>query len=98
IRNEDYRPAWKSLALFCGAISYGVYLFHNLVPRILLALGMEQQGYGFLALSTFLTIALALTAYRLLENPARLYGRKLSRRMLHGRNEKQVSPHPESTT
>ncbi|MDT8397252.1 MAG: acyltransferase [Pseudomonadales bacterium] len=83
IRDTAY-PSWlASLALLSGALSYGVYLFHNLMPRILLRLGMEQQqGWAFFLLCTFLTLAMALLCYHFLENPARQYGRRLSARQL----------------
>lgn len=96
IKNEDYKAPVKSLAIFCGSISYGVYLFHNLIPRILLSLGLEQQGVGFFAFATVLTILCAIVLYKLVENPARLYGRKLSRNMLHGSRETLISPDPKA--
>lgn len=92
VGNERYAEPVKRIALFCGAISYGVYLFHNLSPRILVSLGLEAGGFWFLVLSTAVTLVLALLGYRLIENPARLYGRNLSRRMLHGAEEKRISP------
>lgn len=92
VRDSAYAPALARLALFCGSVSYGVYLFHNLVPRLLARLGLEQQGWAFFLLCAALTLVLALALYHLLENPARNYGRKLSRRMLEGRREGAISP------
>lgn len=94
VKDTDYPPALARLAVFSGVVSYGVYLFHNLIPRILAGFGMTPAGYGFFLLSTVLTIVLAWLGYRVLENPARMYGRKLSRRMLHGGGERRVTPHP----
>lgn len=96
MREPDYRPALARLALFCGAISYGVYLFHNLTPAILVRFGLEQQGWDFLLLSTAVTVLAALALYHLWENPMRNYGRRISRRMLEGASESSVSPAPEA--
>jgi len=82
LTHEIRWPAWlRQTALFAGASSYGVYLFHNLMPRLLSQFGMEAEGVGFVLLAFLLTVALALLLYRYYENPLRRYGRDLAHRV-----------------
>ncbi len=67
---------FSNVYLFMGNISYGVYLFHLLIPKIL----NDYNLTGFIGYFTYLTltILLALMTYYLIENPARIFGRKLA--------------------
>ena len=73
-----WSPGWTHLARTCGAASYGVYLFHNLLPILLRYAGWEPAGTLFVLTSMSLTVILALLLYRWYENPLRLYGKRLS--------------------
>ncbi|WP_069472739.1 hypothetical protein [Candidatus Marithrix sp. Canyon 246] len=66
-----------------GNISYGVYLFHLLLPKVLNHLNYNLTGFiGYLT-CLILTVILALMTYYLIENPARIFGRKLSTKFLY---------------
>jgi len=66
------------ICLFMGSISYGVYLFHLLIPKVLNYLDYNLTGFMGYFTCLILTVILALIAYYLIENPARIFGRKLS--------------------
>ena len=61
-----------------GNISYGVYLFHLLIPKFLNHLDYNLTGFIGYFTCLILTVILALITYYLIENPARIFGRKLS--------------------
>jgi exopolysaccharide production protein ExoZ len=67
-----------SLLIAIGSISYPVYLIHNAAPKIIQASGITATGATLFILSLSLTIALSLFLHRCIEEPARLYGKKLS--------------------
>jgi len=67
-----------STCLFMGSISYGVYLFHLLIPKVLNYLNYNLTGFIGYFTCLILTVILALITYYLIENPARIFGRKLS--------------------
>jgi len=80
IRNEQYRPVAARIALLAGASSYGVYLLHNLMPRILDPT-WPASGIGFVIKCGLATFAVALLLYWLYENPLRNLGRKLGKQI-----------------
>jgi len=67
-----------SACLFMGNMSYGVYLFHSLTPLVLSQLGYNLSGLTGYLLASCATVIIALVFYYTVENPARLFGRKLS--------------------
>ncbi len=67
-----------SICFFMGTISYGVYLFHMLIPKVLNYLDYNLTGFIGYFTCLILTVILALITYYLIENPARIFGRKLS--------------------
>lgn len=79
LRNSAYGSVAAGLATQAGALSYGVYLFHNLAPRLLQSAGLEPSGWDFVLLATALTLVLAGFAYVLYENPLRKLGRRLGK-------------------
>lgn len=76
VRDSAYPPVMARLARTAGACSYGIYLFHNLLPRLLIQAGMTPVGVVFFASSALATVALALVLYYLYENPLRRFGRR----------------------
>jgi peptidoglycan/LPS O-acetylase OafA/YrhL len=82
LTNELAWPLWlRQLALLAGASSYGVYLFHNLIPPLLVRAGLTASGIVFVLLAMSLTLAIALLLYRVYENPLRRCGRELAQRL-----------------
>ena len=79
-------PGWvRAIYLQLGALSYGVYLFHNAAPQIL-----QQGGWTSLSslqmtlASTAITLTLAYVLHRAVETPCRDYGRRLSSKISTG--------------
>lgn len=68
------------VAKTAGALSYGVYLFHNLSPRLLQSAGVEARGWNFVLLAAALTLAFAAVLYTVYENPLRNLGRRLGKK------------------
>ncbi len=69
---------FNSFCLFIGNISYGVYLFHNLIPLIMKSLGYELTGVTAYIVYSGLVVILALVFYYTVETPARIWGKKLA--------------------
>jgi peptidoglycan/LPS O-acetylase OafA/YrhL len=76
VRNEQYGWLASKLALTAGASSYGVYLLHNLMPRVLDPT-WPASGIGFVLKCGLATFVLALLLYWVYENPLRNLGRRL---------------------
>ena len=70
-------PWWHRPALFLGALSYGIYLFHDLIMDIVGRLPMSP-GEQVLA-SIVITWLVATILYRLVEAPCRNIGRRIAR-------------------
>jgi len=79
----------NSSCLFMGNISYGVYVFHNLIPLIMKQLGIQLSGFLGYFLCSFAVVILALVFYYAVENPSRLFGRKLSKKLVRIAKYKQ---------
>jgi exopolysaccharide production protein ExoZ len=62
-----------------GNISYGVYLFHHLVPKLFNALGANFTGITAYCLYSTVVVAMALLFHYGLERPARTFGRNFSK-------------------
>lgn len=76
------KPAPESLvnfSLFLGKISYGTYLFHNLVPRAARAIQEEWDGWMFVVSCTIVTVLIAWALHILIEAPMRRLGRRIGR-------------------
>ena len=67
-------------AMFLGSISYGVYLWHTLVLRLYQQSAVALPGYLAFSLCAMFVLVFALVGYRLVEQPARSYGRRLALR------------------
>ena len=72
-----------------GKISYSTYLIHSPIVALLFPVYTEIQSYGFGRVLTFsscliltvgIVIPLAALTYRLIENPANNYGRKIAKK------------------
>ena len=68
----------QTLCSVMGALSYGIYLFHNAAPQILRRVAPEMAGGAALLACLGVTTALAFAAHHAIEKPMRAYGRKLS--------------------
>jgi peptidoglycan/LPS O-acetylase OafA/YrhL len=79
-KDYDYSPTLARIAKTCGGLSYGTYLFHNLMPRLLQNWGMEPRGWTFCLVAAALTFTVAGVLYLLYENPLRSFGRRLGAR------------------
>jgi exopolysaccharide production protein ExoZ len=79
--NRLQTSPWARLAAWAGRLSYGVYLFHNAAPGVIRGLWPEAQGWGLAASSLLLTLAVAALLHRLVEWPARAWGRRWAARL-----------------
>lgn len=92
LTDELHWPQWlRQTALMAGAASYGVYLFHNLLPPLLVRAGLEASGWSFVLSAMLLTVLLALVLYRFYENPLRNFGRDLARRVAQSTEVPKIS-------
>lgn len=67
--------------IFCGVmgnLSYGVYLFHHLIPKLFNLLGWQLSGITAYLSYSIGVIALAMLLHYIVERPARHFGRQLS--------------------
>jgi peptidoglycan/LPS O-acetylase OafA/YrhL len=76
----------RARLLAAGHLSYGVYLFHNLMPPLLRRAFPElgEAAVGVVAIAA--TLALAKLAHHALERPLRAYGRRLAAALIASRN------------
>jgi peptidoglycan/LPS O-acetylase OafA/YrhL len=72
---------WRKFCLFLGNISYGIYLFHLLTPKLFALAGWSQSGYYSFTAYVISTTICAWLMFHILENPARQFGKKLSKRL-----------------
>jgi peptidoglycan/LPS O-acetylase OafA/YrhL len=77
----NHKSILYNVYMFMGNISYGVYLFHMLIPKVLNYLDYNITGFIGYFTCLILTVILALITYYLIENPARIFGRKLSHKL-----------------
>jgi exopolysaccharide production protein ExoZ len=75
---QPKRSFFNSCCLFIGNISYGVYLFHNLIPLIMKSFGYELIGVTAYLVYSGLVVILALFFYYAVEKPTRGWGRQLA--------------------
>ncbi len=71
----------QAAAQWGGNLSYGIYLFHNALPVLVLKAWPHSQGGSLLLLSLSGTLLVAFVVHQIIEAPARAYGRALGRRM-----------------
>lgn len=69
------------LAAVMGNLSYGIYLFHNAMPRLLGGLSELMHGALFALLCLVATLLVAWLAHAVVERPARNFGRQWSGRI-----------------
>ena len=70
----------RAFAIGLGNLSFGVYLFHNLMPAALVSWRTSVPGWLFALCCVAATLALAWLMYRYFEGPARAFGRGLAAR------------------
>jgi len=78
--NASHRLGW-AVALWAGRCSYGVYLLHNAAPALVARVWPSAQGWPLLLASLALTIIMAAVLHRLVEAPARQWGRRWAARL-----------------
>ena len=66
--------------VWLGQCSYGVYLLHNASPQALQLLGWKPQGWAGILACILLTLGAAWTAHKTIEQPMRVWGRRISLR------------------
>ena len=76
------------ICLNIGATSYGVYLFHNLIPHLFNRFGWSLQvGARAYIIASCLTLCIALLVNKFIETPFRAYGRNLARVRIEGQKK-----------
>lgn len=82
VRLLGHLSGWPARwGLWCGSLTYGVYLFHNAALQLLEPLRPVLGAWGLIAVCLIATLAVARLMNLVIENPAKALGRKLSRRM-----------------
>ena len=72
-------PAWIVwISLRMGALSYGIYLFHNAAPEVIQYFQWSLTRLQTTLVSLAMTLIAAAVLHRLVEAPCRAYGRYLS--------------------
>lgn len=82
INITEKKSAVVSFCAFMGNMSYGMYLFHNLVIRFFK--NSSMSGITLYAGCLTSVILVSLLFHYLIEKPSRIYGRHLSTRMISG--------------
>ena len=76
-------PPLTKICLFAGAVSYGIYVFHGLVPTVLKnVVPFQFSGAKAYLMGTAVTIILSFVCYQAIENPLRSFGKRLSKNYL----------------
>ncbi|MEZ5671413.1 MAG: hypothetical protein R3E08_03145 [Thiotrichaceae bacterium] len=70
---------WRGVCEFMGNISYGVYLFHHLIPNLFNALNINLTGITAYIIYSSVVVIITLLFHYGLERPARNFGRNLAR-------------------
>jgi len=78
---KNNTSALKTFCLFMGKISFGLYLFHSLIPKILNNFGLSLHGVNAYLLCLTIVIFVSLLFNYLIENPLRFFGRNLSNKL-----------------
>lgn len=82
INITEKKSAFVSFCAFMGNMSYGMYLFHNLLIRFFK--NSSMSGITLYAGCLTSVILVSLLFHYLIEKPSRIYGRHLSTRMISG--------------
>lgn len=75
---------WARLAIFAGACSYGVYLFHEWTLRVVLRLTPQFSPDLQIFIALVAVIVISAILHRTIESPLRAYGRSLAARAARG--------------
>lgn len=89
VRSVGATTRWWFLLM--GQLSYGVYLFHNASPKLMVVAGAPSTGWIALVSALAATLLVAWVAHHLIEHPLRRYGRSLSRRVGRSRSVRPVN-------
>lgn len=82
----SWNATLKQRVLDAGALSYGIYLFHNASPAWIKVVLPSSSPWTLTMISIFTTLVTAHFAHYWLEAPLRRYGRQLSERFLLSQN------------
>ena len=80
VAKKAYGPRLLRLGRILGGMSYPAYLFHSASPQLVKIAFPAIGGWALLLASVALTISFSLLIHHLLEEPARLFGHRLSRK------------------
>lgn len=86
-----FSNAWGRWALFAGALSYGVYLFHEWTLKVVLRLVPQFSPLSQVTIALMAVVLLAALLHRIVEAPLRAYGRSLAARYA-GLSSKHLIP------
>lgn len=79
-RTDKSGNPWGRLALFAGASSYGIYLFHEWTLKVVLRFLPQFSPLTQVVIALVAVVLLAATLHRIVEAPLRAYGRSLAAR------------------
>jgi len=82
----SWNATLKQRAFYVGALSYGIYLFHNATPAWIKIILPSSSPWILTIASVLATLVVAHLAHYGLEAPLRRYGRQLSGRFLPSQN------------
>jgi len=85
---DQFSNAWRRWALFAGASSYGVYLFHEWTLKVVLRLLPQLAPLTQVVMALVAVVLLAAILHRIVEAPLREYGRSLAERYSSRASEK----------
>jgi len=77
---HKFSNAWGRWALFAGASSYGIYLFHEWTLKVVLRFLPQFSPLNQVVIAMVAVVLLAATLHRTVEAPLRAYGRSLAAR------------------
>ena len=76
------RDRSTKFAMYVGALSYGLYLFHNASPQWLGQITITFSPWATIIFSILATLSLTLCAHYWIEKPLRSYGRRISEKIM----------------
>lgn len=76
---NEKRTKIIKISLIMGQLSYGMYLFHNLIPHFFAHLNYSFTGTTAYLLYLSIVITMSLLFFHVLEEPCRQLGKKLSK-------------------
>lgn len=76
---SSHHSRWiKWISMRMGALSYGIYLFHNAAPEVIQYFNWNLTILQTTLVSVVMTLITAAVFHRMVEEPCRAYGRYLS--------------------